>query len=297
MYRAIVMRALGGPEVLRVEPQEPKPLAAGELRVKMVAAAVNHSDLDIRTGYSRIRRTPAFPYVPGLEIVGDVIEAAPDVRGIGIGQRVWTMMQGFGGVRAERDGGYAEQAIVAAEACAVLPADRDPVKLAAIGLAGVTAFEAMRTLGELRGKTVIVTGGSGGVGKLASQIAAALGATPIALGRADAPAPGSADAVLDVVGGARFGALVEALRPGGRYCAVGAAGGSAVTFDLWSLLDGRTLTGYSSEDLDGERLREATRAILAMDLDALPTVMSLADGARAHAGLEARTITGRVVLT
>jgi NADPH2:quinone reductase len=120
----------------------------------------------------------------------------------------------------------------------------------------------------------------------------------IALDRSAAPLPAaSADAILDGVGGARFASLVGALRPRGRYCMFGAAAGADVAFDLWHLLDGRTLTGYSSEDLDGDALRAATRELLAMSLPPPPTtVLPLADATRAHALLESREVRGRIVL-
>lgn len=292
------MRALGGPEVLQLEDVARRPLVRGEVRLRTLAAAVNHSDLDIRTGYSPIRRQPPFPYVPGLEVVGEVVEVAGETGAIGVGDRAWTTMQGLGGVRAERDGGYAEEVVVAADVLAPLPATIDPVRFAAIGLAGVTAREAMRRFGELRGKTLIVTGATGGVGAVAVAVARELGAAVIALDRsAPDPEPGSADAVLDGVGGARFASLVGALRAGGRYCAFGAAAGSAVSFDLWSLLDGRSLTGYSSEDLDGDALRATTRELVAMNLEPPPTlIVRLAEAARAHLLLGSRAIRGRVVL-
>ena len=292
------MRRTGGPDVLQLEDRAHAPLAPGEVRLRALASAVNHSDLEIRAGNWLIRRAPALPYVPGLEVVGEVVELAADVRGVALGDRAWTTMQGLGGVRAERDGGYAEHVTVAASVLAPLPAEVDPVRFAAIGLAGVTAFEAMRRLGELAGKTLLVAGATGGVGAVAIHVGRALGAHVIALDRGSPPPPpSSADAVLDGVGGAAFAALVAALRAHGRYCTVGAAGGADVRFDLWGLLDGRTLTGYSSEDLDGDALRAATRALLAMNLAPPPTtVLPLADATRAHAGLESRALRGRVVL-
>jgi NADPH2:quinone reductase len=111
------------------------------------------------------------------------------------------------------------------------------------------------------------------------------------------PAAGSADAVIDGVGGPLFATLVASLRAGGRYCLYGAVAGGDVAFDAWSLLDGRALTGYSTEDLDGDALRVATRELLALRLPAPETtVMPLAEAARAHAMLEARSVKGRVVL-
>lgn len=296
--RAIVMRNVGGPEVLAVEDVPLLPLRDGEVRLRALASAVNHSDLEIRAGNWTIRREPRFPYVPGLEVVGEVVEIGAGVDSIGIGARAWTTMQGLGGVRAERDGGYAEHVTVAASVLAALPMEVDPIAFAAIGLAGVTAYEGLRKLGDLAGRTVIVTGTSGGVGSLAVMLARAAGANVLALNRASpAPAPRSADAVLDVVAGPLFPSLVASLRHGGRYCLVGAVAGGDVQLDAWSLLDSLTLTGYSTEDLDGHALRAATQALLAIDLAHVEhTVMTLDEAARAHDLLERRTLTGRVVL-
>ncbi len=292
------MRRTGGPEVLAVEQVALAPLAPGDVRLRALASAVNHSDLEVRAGNWPIRREPRFPYVPGLEVVGEVTAVADDVRGVAVGDRAWTTMQGLGGVRAERDGGYAEYVTIAADVLAPLPADIDAVAFAAIGLAGVTAIEAMRRLGSLRGKTLVVSGATGGVGAVAVEIGRALGANVVALKRnSPAPPPASADAVLDGVAGSVFPALVAALRPHGRYCMIGATAGSDVTFDIWSLLDGRSLTGYSTEDLDGNALRVATPELLALRLPQPPTtVVRLVEAARAHTLLESRAVSGRVVL-
>jgi NADPH2:quinone reductase len=296
--RAVVMHRNGDPEVLAIEDVVLAPLREGEVRLRTLASAVNHSDLEIRAGNWAIRRDPKFPYVPGLEVVGDVVEVASGVEGVRAGDRAWTMMQGLGGVRAERDGGYAEYVTVSASAVARLPGTIDPIAFAAMGLAGVTAYQGLQTLGPLSGKTVVVTGATGGVGALAVLLAQAAGAKPIALERGSAPPrPKGADAVLDVVAGSLFPDLIASLRRGGRYCIVGAMGGGDVRFDAWSLLDGLVLTGYSTEDLDGDGLRAATRALLEANLPPVhPRVLPLADAARAHALLESREVKGRVVL-
>ncbi|MCK6552733.1 zinc-binding dehydrogenase [Myxococcota bacterium] len=296
--RAVVMRQTGAPEVLALEEIVLAPLRPGEVRLRTLAAAINHSDLEIRAGNWPILRTPKFPYVPGLEVVGEIVARAPDVTTFPLGQAVWTAMQGLGGVRAERDGGYAEHVTVAASTLAPLPSDVDPVAFAALGLAAVTALEGMHKLGALAGKTLAVSGATGGVGAVAVAIGRALGAEVVALDRSSPlPAPATVDAMLDTVAGPLFPALVSALRPGGRYSLVGAAAGGQVTFDAWALLEERTLTGYSSETLDGEILRRATAELLAFQLPPPPTtVLPLAEAARAHAGLEQRTLRGRVVL-
>lgn len=295
---AVVMRRTGPPEVLLFEEREQPELRAGEIRLRSLASAVNHSDLEIRAGNWNIRRDPKFPYVPGLEVVGEVVEVATGVDDVRPGDHVWTMMQGLGGVRAERDGGHAEHVTVAASVVAPLPRRVDPVAFAAVGLAGVTAHEGLKRLGALGGRTLIVTGATGGVGAAAVLLGRAAGANVVALERgAPPPAPGSADAVLDVVAGPLFPSLVGALRHGGRYCLIGAIAGGDVRFDAWNLLESLTLTGYSTEDLNGDGLRTATRTLLDLELPAVPhVVLPFAEAARAHAMLERREIKGRVVL-
>jgi len=297
-YRAVQLERFGGPEVLTLVEREVQPLARGGVRLRTLASAVNHSDLHVRSGDWRIRKTSPFPYVPGLEVVGEVVEVAPDVRAVHIGDRAWTTMQGLGGVRAERDGGYAELVTVSADALAPLPREVDPVAFAAIGLAGLTALESLRRVGDVAGKTVLVTGATGGVGGIAIEIAKAFGATVVAQTRSSPPPPpSSVDAVLDGVAGPAFATLVAALRPGGTYCMYGGAAGGDVSFDAWNLIEPRMLTGYSSETLTGNALRVATRELLLLSLPAPPSIfVPLAEAARAHALLETRAVRGRVVL-
>jgi NADPH2:quinone reductase len=296
--RAIVMRRTGGPEVLQVEEVELSPLRAGEVRIRALASPVNRSDLMIRAGNWAIRREPRFPYVPGLEVVGDVVELGAGVEAVRVGDRVWTTMQGLGGVRAERDGGYAEYVTVAASSVAKLPAATDPVAFAVIGLAGVTAFQGLQKLGPLAGRSIAITGARGGVGAVAVLLARAAGADVVPLDRGSSPpAPSSVDGIIDVVAGHLFPSLVGALRHGGRYCLVGAVAGGEVTFDAWRLIEAITLTGYSTEDLDGDGLRTATRALLAVELLSVAhVVLPLEQADRAHALLERREVKGRVVL-
>src|SRR5262249_61948918 len=113
--------------------------ARGGVRARGGVWAVTHPDLEIRAGGWPIRRAEPFPYVPGVEVVGDIAEVGAGVTGIAVGQRVMTMMQGLAGVRAERDGGYAELVTVAADAVAPGGPDIHPVALAGAGLAGVPA--------------------------------------------------------------------------------------------------------------------------------------------------------------
>ena len=324
MSAAVVMRAYGAPEVLAWESVPTLPLGPREVRIATVAAAVNHTDLEIRAGRWPVRRPAPFPYVPGVEVVGTVEAVGAAVGEWAPGQAVITMMLGLGGVRAERDGGHAERVTVDADAIAAVPAGVDLVDMAAVGLGGVTAFAGLRRLGGLDGRRVLVTGAAGGVGSAAVAIARALGATVTALvarpehadyvralgadavvvaprGSVPALAPKSVDGVLESVGGAAFPACVAALRPGGTLSLVGAVGGGDVALDAWRLIEPLTLTGWSSESLDGATLRAAiarlagwlqTGAIRAPER----RTFALRDAAAAHRFLEQGGVRGRVLL-
>lgn len=323
--QAVQIDRYGPPEVLAYTTVALAPLGPDEVRFRVAASAVNHTDLEIRAGNWPVRKPLPFPYVPGVEAVGDVEEVGEAVREVRPGDRVITMMQGLGGVRAERPGGYAEYVTVAAAAVAPVPAGVDPFDMAAMGLVGVTAYEDLRRIGPLAGRRVLVTGAAGGVGSAATAVARAqgalvtgvvsrpeqvdqvraLGAGRVIVSPKGGPPPrlepASVDGVLDAVGGDLFGPCVEALRPGSVLSLVGAVASGRVRFDAWQLIRPVTLTGYSSEDLDGQTLRDAVAALAGWFVGgsiAPParTTVPLAEASRAHALLEAGGVTGRVLL-
>jgi NADPH:quinone reductase len=320
---AVVMRAYGPPAVLRLERVTLPPLAPDEIRLRSLASAINHSDLEIRAGNWPIVRAEPFPYVPGLETVGEVVAIGADVTEFRIGERAVTMMQGLGGVRARRPGGYAEFVTVSAAAAAPIPPDLDPLDMATLGLASVTALEGLRKLGPLDGRRIAITGAAGGVGSAALGIARAQGARVVAvisraaqadyvrsLGAAEtvlsadvaqgALGEETLDGILDGVAGASFDPAVTALRPGAALSLIGAVGGSEVKFDAYHLLN-VTLTGYSSERLDGPTLRRVIAEIgdwLRHGKLAPParTLIPLREAAAAHERLERHGVQGRVLL-
>ena len=322
--RAIQVASYGPPEVLNYSEIELSPLSPHEVRLKTLVAAVNYTDLQIRSGNWPIKKADPFPYVPGVEAVGEIEEIGAAVQGLAPGQTVITMMQGLGGVRAERPGGYAEFVTVNADAVAVIPAGVDPIQMAALGLVGVTAYCGLRRIGPLAGKRILITGAAGGVGSAATAIARAQGATVTGVvsrteqaayvratgaddvvvspkGQPPALETDSVDAVLDSVAGSLFGPCVTALRPGGVLSLVGAVAGGDVVFDAWQLIRPVTLTGYSTENLNGRDLEEAigalsgwivTKAIRPPDHQIMP----LAEASRAHRLIEQRGVQGRVLL-
>lgn len=320
---AIVMRQYGGPDVLRFETVPLAALQPDEIRLRSIACAINHSDLEIRVGNWRIRRPEPLPYTPGLEVVGEVVEVGSAVSEFRVGDRAITMMQGLGGVRARRPGGYAEYVVVGASAAAPVAADTDPLAMAALGLAAVTAFVGLQKIGDLANRRIAVTGAAGGVGSAGVAIAKALGAEVIgvisraqhadyvrSLGAVEtmtaqdiangALGPETVDGLLDTVAGEAFGTYVTALRPGGVLSLVGAVGGSGVSFDAFRLVE-VTLTGYSTEDLDGQSLRHAIHALsewLRNGAIVAPsrTLFPLREAAAAHSALEQHRVQGRVLL-
>lgn len=322
--KAVLINRYGPPDVLTYARVELASLAPHEVRIRTLLSAVNHTDLEIRAGKWPVQKTQPFPYIPGVEVVGTIADMGSAVRDWTQGQTVITLMQGLGGVRAERSGGYAEFVTVAADALAPVPPSIDPAAMAAFGLAGVTAYKGLQQLGPLQGRRILVTGAAGGVGSAAIAIARAQGATVVCLVSRPAHIPyvlelgagevlraerdglaglkaQSVDGVLDTVGGALFGPCVAALRAGGVLSLVGAVGGSNVGFDAWQLIKPVTLTGYSTESLDGHGLRAAIGALAnGIASGAIRPlrhqIIPLQDAARAHALMERGGVLGRILL-
>lgn len=297
----------------------------GEVRLRTRFAAVNRADVEIRRGAWPIVRDEPFPYTPGLEVVGVVDALGEGVASLAPGDHAITMMQRLGGIWGERPGGYGEYVVVRADAVATFPEDVDGERLAALGLAAVTAAEGLARLALQPGARVVVHGASGGVGSVAVAMAAAAGAQVVAvlpragkddyvraLGAAQVvhldggPLPEalgarSVDAVLETTGRRTFADSVALLRRGGRLCLVGALTGAELELSAWDLIQELALTGYSSENLTGDALREHVDQIAGLVRDdRLPaprtTLIAMAEAARAHELLESGELRGRALL-
>ena len=169
-YRAALCTALTGPDAIVVQKLKTRPLSAGEVRIAVRAAGLNFPDLLMTRGAYQFRPDP--PFTPGMEIAGDVIEVAPDVRGISVGDRVTSGGKG---------GGLAEQFVARADAVAPLPAAFTFEEGACWRAAAVTAWHALHDKADLqRGESVLILGASGGVGMAAVKLARHLGALVIA---------------------------------------------------------------------------------------------------------------------
>jgi NADPH:quinone reductase-like Zn-dependent oxidoreductase len=208
-----------------------------------------------------------FPRIQGIDVCGRIAAIGPAVDPGRIGERVLIepCLREAGGevlptpwyIGSECDGGFAQFIKVASRHAHAVTSDLTDVELASFPCSYSTAENMLTRVGLLEEETVLVTGASGGVGSAIIQLARARGAHVIAvtdaakacgllaLGAAktldrDADfvadiGAGSADVVIDLVGGAKWPSLLEVLRPGGRYAVAGAIGGPIVELDLRTL--------------------------------------------------------------
>jgi NADPH:quinone reductase-like Zn-dependent oxidoreductase len=168
---ACVVQAYGSAEVLAlVERARPVP-KAGEVLVRVQAAALNPVDVQLRKGQFRLFTRFSPPFVPGSDVAGTVEAVGAAVSGFAPGEAVYGMLPTTHG------GGYAEYAVLRPDQLAPLPAECSFSEAAAVPLAALTALQALRDLADLQdGQRVLVNGASGGVGTLALQVATAYGA-------------------------------------------------------------------------------------------------------------------------
>lgn len=164
------IHGFGGPEVLRVEEVEPSMPDALQVLVSVKAASVNPVDFKIRSGKYPAVKEDRLPYTLGRDVSGVVEKCGAQATRFKIGDEVAGMV-GIGG------GGYAEKAVLDEAAIARKPREIDHVHAAAVPLAGQTAWQGLFRYGRLEaGQTVLIHGGSGGVGHFAVQFARAKGA-------------------------------------------------------------------------------------------------------------------------
>ncbi len=165
--RAITFAEYGGPDVLRLsEVPLPEP-GPGQVRVAVRAAGVNPIDWKIRGGAMRQNFEVSFPHTPGLEVAG-VVDATGEDSGLSVGDEVFGWSET--GAYAE----YALASVVAPKAAGLSWADA-----AALPVAGETALRVLKLLEVKDGETLLVHGASGTVGRFATQVAIAKGATVI----------------------------------------------------------------------------------------------------------------------
>jgi NADPH:quinone reductase-like Zn-dependent oxidoreductase len=236
--RAYVLKHYGGPEgsqLMDVPAPAPRPR---DILVEVRTAGLNPVDFKFRQGKLRAILRPKLPFVLGNEFAGEVIAVGSEVKRFGVGDRV------FARVAKDRAGAFAEQACVDENDAALMPQNLDFTAAAAVPLAGLTALQALRDeLGVKPGQKVFISGGAGGVGTFAIQIAKWLGAhvTTTASKRGEAlvrslgcdevidytvqdisSQQGRFDAGLDLIGGKTLEQMFQIMKPGTMIVSVAA---------------------------------------------------------------------------
>jgi NADPH:quinone reductase-like Zn-dependent oxidoreductase len=173
--KAAVLHEYGGPEVFKYE-EVPRPEPKDdELLVRVIAVGVNPVDAYVRQGMLSKRGLDKRPTIIGYDIAGVVEKAGARVTKFKAGDSVYAYLP------IMRGGGYAEFAIAKEDEMTLKPKNIDFLKAAAVPLAATTAWQALIETAKIdKGQTVLIHGGSGGVGAFAVQIAKARGAKVIA---------------------------------------------------------------------------------------------------------------------
>ena len=260
--RAAVCHSYGPPDVVKVEEVPAPDLGAGQVRVRVAAAAVNFPDVLLVADRYQMSVPP--PFVPGSEFAGVVDAVGAEVHAVTAGDRV------FGTAMV---GAFAEQIAVGAEAVTRIPDGVDAGAAAAFGVAHRTAYHVLRSVGRLQsGEQLVVLGAGGGVGLAAVQLGSILGASVTAVAssteKLDAAKqqgattlinhrsgdlrqalrdalPDGADVVVDPVGGELAEPALRSLRWGGRFVTVGYASGTIPSIPLnLVLLKGVQIVGF-----------------------------------------------------
>ena len=325
--RAIEITAPGGPEVLRLC-ERPRPVPRpGELLIAVQASGVNRPDVLQRKGQYPV--PPGVSDLPGLEIAGTVAAGAAEdlaAAGLALGDPVCALVAG---------GGYAEFCVAPAGQCLPLPKGLTMIEAASLPETFFTVWQNVFAIAGLqRGQTLLVQGGSSGIGVTAIQLAKAFGAQVVATAGSDekcaaclalgadaainyktqdfvaetrrATGGRGADVVLDMVAGPYIGRELEALAEDGRLALIAVQGGTASTIDAGLLLRKRiTLTGSTLRPRSvaykaalAQQLRQQVWPLIEAGRirPVIHQVFPAVQAAQAHALMESGTHVGKIVL-
>ncbi len=320
MMKALIFEKFGGPDVLHYRDIEDAAIGADEILLDMKAIGLNFADVYRRKGNYHLAGNP--PYICGYEGAGIVKRVGSNVSGIEVGDRI-----------AFADVPYANAELVAVpkEKAIPLPDDISYETAASLLLQGLTAHYLTKDSYSIKnGDTALIHAAAGGVGQLLVQIIKILGGSVIGLTSSEekrqaALSTGAdhmflysddwkkqvdnvtegkgADVVYESVGSTLMDSF-EVTRIGGTVVFFGMAGGDPVSVDPRMLMDtSKTLTGgdlwnvLTSHEERVTRSHELFGWIQEGKLKVSePTVFSLSEGAKAHAYLESRKSTGKILL-
>ena len=326
--RAVEITAFGAADVLRLG-ERPKPQAGGgELLIRVSASGINRPDVLQRLGH--YAPPPGATDLPGLEVAGVVEsgDAAALLRaGLQVGDRVCALVAG---------GGYAEWCVAPVEQCLPVPAGLSDIEAASLPETFFTVWSNVFDRGRLQaGETLMVQGGTSGIGVTAIQLARAMGATVIVTAGSDEKcaaclalgahhainyktqdfveeakritAGKGVDVVLDMVAGDYVAREVECLAEDGRLVIIAVQGGVKSAFNAGLVLRRRlTITGstlrprpVAFKGAIARALREHVWPLIAAGTvrPVIYRTFAAADAAQAHALMESNQHTGKIVLT
>ena len=317
--KAIRVHAFGGPEVMQISTlPDPEP-GPGQVLVRLATAGVNPVETYIRSG--KYGRLPELPYTPGSDGAGIVFKTGPGVpAGIKAGQRVW--------LSGSVSGTYADAAICEAGQIHPLPEPASYAQGAALGTPYGTAYRALFQRGGARaGETILIHGGTGGVGVAAVQLARMRGLRVLATGGSEAGrtllqaqgaepfdhnAMGYTDEILEKTGGKGVDLIVEMLANvnlgrdltllgrGGRVAVVGSRGPVEINprdtmvreADIRGVFLGGSTPAESAEAWATIEAGLRSGALVPLVGEEVP----LAEAPRAHEAVMGATHHGKIVL-
>ncbi len=319
--RAIVCENFGPVSDLRLVEREATPLGAGDVRVAVTACGVNYVDGLFVQGKYQIK--PPVPFVPGMEVVGRIVETGADVADRSEGDRVFVNV-GLGG--------YVSEVVVASGRTMVLPEAVTDGQAATFMQSYLTGWFALRERAAVRaGQSILVLGAGGGVGLAAVDIASTLGLRVIGVAsteekrelarsrgaeavidsttedvkeRAKELGGGSVDVLYDPIGGTLGTTCLRALGDDGAYLVIGFVAGIPQLPANQILLRNRRVIGV---DWGGWALRNGARndemvvEVLAEIAEGRlspvePVAYPLAEASRALIDLEERRVAGKAIL-
>ncbi|EPD56131.1 MULTISPECIES: NAD(P)H-quinone oxidoreductase [Streptomyces] len=321
---AITIPEPGGPEAL-VWDEVPDPVAGeGEVLVEVVAGAVNRADILQRQGF--YDPPPGSSRYPGLECSGRIAALGPGVSGWAVGDEVCALLAG---------GGYAEKVAVPAGQLLPVPKGLDLKQAAALPEVVCTVWSNVFMIAQLRpGETLLVHGGSSGIGTMAIQLAKAVGAkVAVTAGTAQklercaalgadilinykeqdfveevrkATDGAGADVILDNMGAKYLDRNLQALATSGRLAIIGMQGGIKGELNIATLLNKRA--AISATSLRARPLGEKAAIVAAVREHVWPLIdgghvrpvvdreVPMSDAAAAHRVVEESGHVGKVLL-
>jgi NADPH2:quinone reductase len=321
----VEIAAAGGPEQLKPV-KRPIPVPKdGEVLVRVEAAGVNRPDVMQRQG--RYPPPAGASDLPGLEVAGEIVALGANVTGLSLGDKVTALLPG---------GGYAQYSVAAAPLCLPVPSGISMVEAAAIPETFFTVWTNLFDRGRCKaGDTVLIHGGTSGIGTTAIQLAAAWGARVFAtagsedkaracerLGAARginyrtedfveviraATAGSGVDVTLDMVAGSYVARNLEIAALEGRVVTISLLGGSRAEINMGVILTKRlTLTGSTLRSRTvaqkaevAEAVRKNVWPLLAAGRvrPVIHATFPLAEASEAHRLMETSNHIGKIVLT